>query len=137
MEQITLTPQQIADLVNMRFGAIVVRAVGALSPDTDWTAHARSLAADLNARAGREVLAVVEPNEPLTRVNLVTWTNRQDFAPGEYPTRAVFEAIRGRTPTHGEAISSGRLLATLATSHRKEGPWNFYWLDKLPLPGAD
>ena len=137
MEQITLTPQQAAEVINGLFGAIVVRHVGAYSPDTDWTTHARSVAADLNARAGRTVLAVVIPNSPLSLAELVEWTNRSEFVPGEYQTNAVFEAIRYRCPAHGEAIASGRLIASAASSRRKDGPWNLYWLDKLPRTGAD
>ncbi len=137
MEQITLTPQQAAEVINGLFGAIVVRPVGAYAPDTDWTAHAHSVAADLNARAGREVLAVVEPNEPLTCADLIEWTNRPEFIPGEYQARPVFEAIRGRSPSHSEAIASGRLIVTVATARRKYGPWNLFTLDKLPLEGAD
>lgn len=96
--------------------------------------HAKTVVADFNARYGANLIALVQTNDPLTQKE--SW-QLAERAPGWYTTTGAFMAVRGRKPTHGETINTGRMLRRAWPEFRKEGPTSFYRLDMATLPVAD
>lgn len=88
---------------------------------------AQTTAAEFNRANGFELLRVVD--RPADYVTVADLRTLAVTAPGDYLASNAYQAIKGRRPTHGEAVKLGHLLGFLTVARRKDGPSTLWRLD--------
>lgn len=90
--------------------------------------QARAVADTFNRSQGGQLLKVIEaPPEKLTFADLRALAARE---PGDYLAANVFQAVKGRRPTHIESIKLGQMLGALTVARKKHGAATLWRLDK-------
>ncbi len=84
---------------------------------------------------GAPMLKVVPPPPELLRDIEVRMLGHR--SPGWYTTAGIFSALRGRTPTHGEAVKAGQMLGAMGWERKKHGPTTLWAVDKSLAARAD
>lgn len=94
----------------------------------DQYSQARAVAETFNRSQGGQLLKVIDP--PAERLTFAELRSLAAVAPGDYLAANVFQAVKGRRPSHIESIKLGQMLGALTVARKKHGAATLWRLDK-------